>query len=70
VDGLGEVYPGVDRLLYFAGNGCGDYYCYAVGDDGAADPSVIYRWEHEDNRRVEVADCLDTLIMRYFDDQI
>lgn len=42
-----EYIDRVDRFIFFAGNGCGDYYCYRVRNDGVADESVIYIWEHE-----------------------
>lgn len=37
----------VDRFIYFATNGCGDYYCYRVTPDGIPDETTIYIWEHE-----------------------
>lgn len=45
-----EGVKGVDRLIFFAGNGCGDYYCYRVGADGAPEENAIYMWEHEEMR--------------------
>ena len=37
----------VGRFIFFATNGCGDYYCYRVRPDGVADESAIYLWENE-----------------------
>lgn len=37
----------VNRFVYFATNGCGDYYCYRVFENGETDISAIYIWEHE-----------------------
>ena len=42
-----EYQERVDRFIFFATNGCGDYYCYRVCPNGTADKSVIYIWEHE-----------------------
>ena len=38
----------VDRFVFFATNGCGDYYCYHARTDDTVDDSVIYIWEHEE----------------------
>ena len=37
----------VDRFIFFATNGCGDYYCYRVNKNGIPDETSIYIWEHE-----------------------
>ena len=63
---LGEDYDGLDRLLFFAGNGCGDYSCYRLLPDGIADPGAIYTWLHEDNELLLAAHSLEELIRRYF----
>ena len=42
-----EYLERIDRHIFFAANGCGDYYCYRIGEDGRADESEIYLWEHE-----------------------
>lgn len=57
---------GVDRLLFFAGNGCGDYYCYRVGDE-----NTIYMWEHEEMKYDrKVAASMSEVITRYYNDEI
>ena len=62
---------GVDRLLFFAGNGIGDYYCYRVGTDGVPDENAIYMWEHEEMRYDrKVAASMSELITRYYNDEI
>lgn len=38
----------VNRFIFFASNGCGDYYGYRVSQDQIVDDSTIYIWEHED----------------------
>ena len=63
----------VDRFIFFGGNGCGDYYCYRVGPDGAPEEDCLYIWEHEDlggeNWR-PVAKSMEELITRYYNDEI
>lgn len=64
----------VERFVFFATNGCGDYYCYRVTPDGIVDDSTIYIWEHE--RLGEsccwepVAHNIKELIERYYNDEI
>lgn len=66
-----EGVKGVDRLIFFAGNGCGDYYCYRVGADGAPEENAIYMWEHEEMRfDKKVAGNMTELITRYYNDEI
>lgn len=64
----------VDRFIFFAGNGCGDYYCYRVGNDGVADESVIYIWEHENIDEKccwrAVASNMAEFITRYYEGEI
>ena len=64
----------IERFIFFAGNGCGDYYCYRVSEDGIADENAIYIWEHEnigeDCCWRKVADSLSECITRYYDSEI
>jgi len=66
---LGEVYDGLDRLLFIAGNGCGDYYSYQI-IDGEVISSQIVRWDHEVNSTVSVACNLTEMIEKYYAGQI
>jgi hypothetical protein len=66
---LGEVYDGLDLLLFIAGNGCGDYYSYQI-IDGEIISTEIVRWEHEVNSTVLVASNLTELIEKYYTGQI
>lgn len=59
----------LDKFIFFATNGCGDYYCYHAEPDGI-DESVIYIWEHEEFRRKPVASNIAELIARYYNDEI
>lgn len=60
----------LDRLLFFATNGCGDYYCYLADANGVIDESAIYIWEHEEYRRRRVATSMAELITRYYNAEI
>ena len=60
----------VNRFIYFATNGCGDYYGYRVLENGMADDSAIYVWEHELFETREVAKDITDLITRYYTDLI
>ncbi len=68
-EALEEEYPGIKNHLFFAGNGCGDYYCYEILD-GEVDHTSIYIWEHETNETHKVASNMIELIKRYYNDEI
>ena len=46
---------GLKGLLFFAGNGCGDYYCYRKDDNGEIVENAIYILEHEESCCRQVA---------------
>ena len=60
----------VNRYVYFATNGCGDYYCYRVLPNGETDDSSIYIWEHELFEIKEVAKDIFELITKYYNNEI
>ncbi len=60
----------LDRLLFFATNGCGDYYCYHADSDGVLDETAIYIWEHEEYRWKQVSANMAELITRYYNAEI
>lgn len=60
----------VNRFIFFATNGCGDYYCYRVLENGETDASAIYIWEHELFEIREVAKSLAELITKYYNDEM
>lgn len=62
-------YMPLNCLLFIAGNGCGDYFGYAITGEGIND-SQIYMWDHESDNRVYIADGLKDLIEKYYTDQI
>lgn len=61
---------GLKGLLFFAGNGCGDYYCYRKDDNGEIVENAIYIWEHEESCCRQVASDMEELITRYYHDEI
>lgn len=71
-----ELYSGedfakeLDKFLFFATNGCGDYYCYHADADGGIDENAIYIWQHEEFRWKPVAANMAQLITRYYHDEI
>lgn len=60
----------VNRHIFFATNGCGDYYCYRILPDGAVDTAGIYIWEHELFETRWVAKDLPEMITKYYNDEI
>ena len=60
----------VNRFVYFASNGCGDYYCYRVLENGKTDTSAIYIWEHELFQTREVAKDIPDLIVKYYNNEV
>lgn len=64
----------VDRFIFFATNGCGDYYGYRVQQNGIPDESNIYIWEHEEIGKEccwrKVASNIAEFITRYYHDEI
>lgn len=63
----------VDRFIFFATNGCGDYYCYRVTEDGIPDETAIYIWEHEslgEKCWKKVAGNMEEFISRYYKGEI
>lgn len=67
---LKECYEDIDLHIFFASNGCGDYYCYNVSQNGEADTSAIYIWEHETNETFYVAKDIKELIVKYYNSEI
>lgn len=60
----------IDRYVFFATNGCGDYYCYRVLPNGKTDDSAIYIWEHELFEIRKVAENIADLIGKYYRNEI
>lgn len=66
----GEFEEKVNRYVYFASNGCGDYYCYRVLPNGETDASAVYIWEHELFEAREVAKDITDLIIKYYNGEV
>ncbi len=62
---MGECCPVVEDLVFFGGNGCGDYFCYDTSR-GYGAMNVIYLWKHETLDVVPVALSLEALIINYY----
>ena len=64
----------VDRFIFFATNGCGDYYGYRVCPNESVDETAIYIWEHEELGEKccwrFVASGLAEFITRYYKNEI
>lgn len=69
-----EYIERVDRFIFFATNGCGDYYCYSVSENGIPNENSIYIWEHEEIGEKccwrLVATNMVEFITRYYKDEI
>ena len=65
-----EFVKELDKFIFFATNGCGDYYCYRAGSDGIIDETAIYIWKHEEFCCKQVAANMAELITRYYNDEI
>lgn len=65
-----EYLEKVDRYIFFATNGCGDYYCYRVCENGKVDTSAIYIWEHEEFETHYVAKDIREAIIKYYNNEI
>ena len=59
----------LDCLLFFAGNGCGDYYGYQIRKSGLC-PYNIFLWDHEYDSRTWAAGSMDEFVSRYCDGEI
>lgn len=60
----------LDKFIFFATNGCGDYYCYHADSDGVIDETAIYIWEHEVFCWRQIATNMADLITRYYKSEI
>ncbi len=69
-DAWKKIYPDIDRRIFFVGNGCGDYYCYNVSDEGDVDSQSIFIWQHEENKTTKVASNIQELIQKYYSNEI
>ena len=66
---LNEFMP-LDGLLFFAGNGCGDYFGFPVTSDGATKADCVFLWDHESDSRILIAGSLEETIVKYYGEAI
>lgn len=63
-----------ENFIFFAQNGCGDYYCYQLGEGGMPDETAIYIWNHEEIGEEccwhKVASNMAQFIKRYYKGKI
>ena len=65
-----ECFMPLDCLLFFAGNGCGDYFGYPITcEDGVRGDSVFF-WEHEYDNRIWKANNLEDIIQKYYNENL
>jgi len=64
-----DTYPDISKFLFFAENGCGDYYGY-LRDDSGYHGDKIYLWEHETQESTLVATSLLEFIEQYYEGKI
>lgn len=69
-DDIEEFREKIDRHIFFAANGCGDYYGYRILPGGEADTTAIYLWEHETFEHRIVAKDIPELISKYYNNEI
>ena len=60
----------VDRHIFFATDGCGNYFCYRILPDGTADTSAICFWDHETDDCEPVANNIADMIVKYYNGEI
>jgi len=61
-----DTCPEIVKFLFFAENGCGDYYGYQRDDTGRYGDE-IYLWEHETQESTPVAASLLEFIEQYYE---
>ncbi|WP_163195776.1 SMI1/KNR4 family protein [Clostridium thermarum] len=64
-----DDYMPLDCLLFFAGNGSGDYYGYQIRKNGIC-PYNIFLWDHEYDNRTWVAGSMDDFVTKYCNGEI
>ena len=69
VRGLDCFMP-LNCLLFFAGNGCGDYYGFPVTPSDGVRDDRVFMWEHEYDNRVWKAKNMEDTILKYYNDEI
>ena len=61
-----RVHEPLERLLFIAGNGGGDYFGHPITRDDGVLGDLIFLWEHEFDNRMWKADCLEDAMRKYY----
>jgi hypothetical protein len=59
-----KLYMPFDNLLFFGGDGGGDQFAFPIHGDGQVHKRDIFRWKHESDERVWLANCLELFFER------
>ena len=65
-----DCYMPLDCLLFFGGNGCGDYYGYPITHQDRVRDDNVFMWEHEYDSRIWKASKLEDTIKKYYNNEI
>lgn len=63
-EGFKELYMPFDNLLFFGADGGGDQFAFAIHADKRIHKRDIFRWKHESDERVWLANCLEVFFER------
>jgi len=63
-EGFKELYMPFDHLLFFGADGGGDRFAFPIHADGQIHKRDIFRWKHESDERVWLANCLEVFFER------
>lgn len=59
-----DLYRPFDHLLFFGDDGGGDQFAFPIHADGQIHKQGIFRWKHESDERVWLANCLEQFFER------
>ena len=65
-----DCFMPLDCLLFFGGNGCGDYYGYPITSQDGVRNDNVFMWDHEYDNRIWKANNLEDAIKKYYNDEI
>ena len=63
-EGFKELYMPFDHLLFFGADGGGDQFAFPIHADGQIHKRDIFRWKHESDERVWLANSLEVFFER------
>ena len=65
-----DFYMPLDCILFFSGNGCGDYFGYPITREDGVRSDRVFLWEHESDDRSWKTVSLEETIEKYYNDDI